>query len=149
MKAYALVLTAMLFLVGLSSVAQQGSPGTASLEKEGTSPESITILWSSGNQDVFENIIMPYFDYSCRTDCWKDMTLFLWGPSVQMLAQNPAVQDELSVMITKGLHVKACSYSAEKYQASARLKAMGVELSYIEEELTSGLKGRMARLVAF
>ena len=147
MKAQAIILTAMIFLLGITTMAQEGSPRTALLEKESSSPESITILWSSGDPDVFENIIWPYFTYSCEQQCWKDMSLFVWGNAVGQLAEKVAWQDKLALLISKGLHVKACRYSTEQCQATEQLTSIGVELSYLEEELTRELKGHTTQLL--
>ncbi len=147
MKPHALFLTAMIFLLGFSVMAQEGSPRTALMKQEASGPESITILWSSGNPDVFDNIIWPYFHYSCEQRCWKDMTLFVWGNAVRQIAEHEAWQDKLALLISKGLKVKACRLSSEQCHATDLLKTMGVELGYIEQELTRELKGRTAQLL--
>jgi len=149
MKPNVILLIAMIFLLGLPSMAQEGSPGTAFLQEKSTSPESVTILWSSNDPDVFYNCIMPYYNYSCEKHCWKEMNLLMWGPSVRLLAENQDLQIDLSELISRGLNVKASKYSMDKFKVTEKMSRLGVEALYIEEDITRELKKGMANLIAF
>ena len=149
MKPHVFLLTALIFLLGYSSMAQEGSPGTAFFQEEETSPESVTILWSSGDPDVFYNCIKPYYNYTCEKNCWNKMNLLLWGPSIRLLKENQDLQDDLAELISRGLKVKASRYSMEKYHLTEKLSKLGMEVLYIEEDITNELKGGMAHLLAF
>ena len=149
MKPHVFLLTAVIFLLGFSSMAQEGSPGTAFFQEEKTSPESVTILWSSNDPGVFYNCITPYYSYSCEKHCWKEMNLLMWGPSVRLLAENQELQDDLSELISKGLKVKVSKYSMDKFKVTQKMSQIGIEVLYIEDDITKELKGGIANLIAF
>lgn len=147
MKASVLFLTVFFVLLSAVVEAQEGSPCSATKKVKEVPMESVTILWSSGDPDVFHNCILPYSAYSCEKHCWKDVTLIMWGPSVRLLSENVDLQVDLGELISKGLKVKACEIAAQRYHVKNQLERIGVEVKSVSDEVTQGLKGQVAHLI--
>ncbi len=43
--------------------------------------EKLVVLWTSGDKEVAEKMVLMYTFNSKRFDWWKDITLVVWGPS--------------------------------------------------------------------
>ena len=53
------------------------------------------------------------------------MNLLMWGPSVRLLAENQDLQVDLSMLISKGLNVKASKYSMDKFKVTEKMSQLG------------------------
>jgi hypothetical protein len=147
MKTSVVFPTVLFVLFCLGVKAQEGAPRSACKQEKAVTKECMTILWSSGDPDVFHNCILPYSTYSCQNECWKEVTLIMWGPSVGLLSENINLQVDLGELISKGLKVKACEIAAQRYHVKNQLERIGVEVKSVNDEVTRGLKGQVAHLI--
>lgn len=142
------VLLCLTIPIVFTSYAQSGSPSNALQVKKENSGSDITILWTSGDRNMFAESIKPYCENCFTNDDHGKLELMAWGPSVCLLAEDEDIQKELESLIEKGLDVKASNRLAEKYGCTERLKEMGAEIVNIDEMLTEFLKKRNTRLVS-
>lgn len=95
--------------------------------------EKLVILWTSGDKEVAEKMILMYTYNSKRFDWWKDVTLVVWGPSQKVLVENKDIQDYVKKIMDQGTAVKACKGCADLYGISDKLEECGVEVKYMGE----------------
>ena len=145
---FIIILLLLIFPALLTCRAQSGSPSKAldALNKEVAG--NITILWTSGERDMFVEGIKPYCEACFQTKSLENMTLMAWGPSVCLLAKDSDLQKKLASLIEKGLEVKASRVLADKYSCKKVLTEMGAEIENINELLTRYLKDETRSLVS-
>ena len=134
--------------VVFTGYAQSGSPSHALLAEKVNSGSNITILWTSGDRNVFVESVKPYCENCFTNNVHEKLALMAWGPSVCLLAEDEDLQKELETLIKKGLDVKASHRLTEKYGCTERLEEMGAEIVNINDLLSEFLKKRTTRLVS-
>lgn len=102
--------------------------------------DTLHILWTSRDKEVFLNMVGMYALNSKRLGWWKNVDLIIWGPSVQLATTDNQIQTELLEMKQAGVHIRACKDCADNYNASAKLEKLGVLVIYMGEPLTEILK---------
>jgi len=95
--------------------------------------EKLVVLWTSGDKEVAEKMVLMYTFNSKRFDWWKDVTLVVWGPSQKVLVENKDIQDLVKNIMDQGTAVKACKGCSDKYGISDKLEELGVEVKYMGE----------------
>jgi len=100
----------------------------------------LLVIWSSADPDVARNVAFMY-THAAKNAHWFDkVRLVVWGPSAKLLAQDEALQKEVRAMIKDGVEVMACVVCADRYKASDKLRALGVEVRGMGNPLTTMLK---------
>jgi hypothetical protein len=112
-------------------------------------PEKLCIIWSSRDPEVARNLVFMYGGNALPKGWWKEVTLVVWGPSQQMLAFDAATRKELTLLQERGVHIIACRACAERYNLTAVLEEMGLEVDYVGAFFTSVLKSREWSSVTF
>ncbi|GIQ86947.1 hypothetical protein KIPB_008890 [Kipferlia bialata] len=71
------------------------------------SAERLAILWTSGDAEVAENMVLMYASNMVRKGWWKteNCTLIIWGPSQRVLASRPDFQEKVKGMMAQGIKV--------------------------------------------
>ena len=95
--------------------------------------EKLVVLWTSGDKEVAEKMVLMYTFNSKRFDWWKDITLVVWGPSQKVLVENKDIQDYVKKIMDQGTAVKACKGCSDMYEISDQLEKLGVEVKYMGE----------------
>ncbi|WP_346859252.1 DsrE family protein [uncultured Draconibacterium sp.] len=95
--------------------------------------EKLVVLWTSGDKEVAEKMVLMYTYNSKRFDWWKDITLVVWGPSQKVLVENKDIQDYVKKIMDQGTAVKACKGCSDMYGVSDKLEELGVEVKYMGE----------------
>ncbi len=95
--------------------------------------EKLVVLWTSGDKEVAEKMVLMYTFNSKRFDWWKDITLVVWGPSQKVLVENKDIQDYVKKIMDQGTAVKACKGCSDMYKISDQLEELGVEVKYMGE----------------
>ncbi len=101
--------------------------------------EKLVVLWTSGDKEVAEKMVLMYTFNSKRFNWWKDITLVVWGPSQKVLVENKEIQEYVKKIQEQGTVVKACKGCADMYEISDQLEGLGVEVKYMGE-LTDYMK---------
>ena len=140
MKTKILVLFVMIIGFGIITdhAAAQMEPAMAATEEIDNS-EKLVVLWTSGDKEVAEKMVLMYTFNSKRFEWWKDITLVVWGPSQKVLVENKDMQDYVKKIMDQGTAVKACKGCSDMYGISEKLEELGVEVKYMGE-LTDYIK---------
>ncbi len=103
-------------------------------------PPGLVILWVSRDPEAARNMAFMYARNSRLKGWWPVVKLVVWGPSAQVLVEDARLKAELGELREAGVELLACKACADRYQAAAGLKALGVEVRYMGEPLSRLLK---------
>lgn len=103
-------------------------------------PSRLAVLWTSGDPEVATKVAFMYTVNAKRQGWFDDVTLIVWGPSANLLAQNQEIQAGVADMAEAGVEVVACKACADSYGVSEILEGLGVEVKYMGRPLTDILK---------
>ncbi|MEG2174512.1 MAG: DsrE family protein [Oscillospiraceae bacterium] len=102
--------------------------------------DRLVIVWLSVDKQAALDMAMLYARDGLLQGWWKQVELILWGPSVEMAAENDAIQQELSILRNIGVTVSACLACAVRYGVTSRLGELGLDVRGMGESLTEYLK---------
>lgn len=100
----------------------------------------LNILWTSRDKDVALKMVFMYARASMKNKWWDAVTLIVWGPTAQLLAEDPELQDQLKILQGVGAKVIACKACADMYGASEKLEELGVDVFFVGEAFTGMLR---------
>ncbi len=100
----------------------------------------LAILWTSGNPAIAKNFVGMYGPHSKRSGWYDEVNIILWGPSNKLLVENAETQALLKSMLAAGVKVYSCLACAQSYGLVDELRALGVDVKYMGQPLTSYLK---------
>jgi len=128
------IIVIMILLIGMSMglEAKENKKGEGQ-QMEIPASEKLVVLWTSGDKEVAEKMVLMYTINSKRFDWWKDITLVVWGPSQKVLVENKDIQDYVKKIQEQGTAVKACKGCSDKYGISDQLEKLDVEVKYMGE----------------
>lgn len=98
--------------------------------------EKLTILWTSGEKDVALKVVLRYAESALEKGLWKQIEILVWGPSVQLAADDENVKAKIESLIAQGVKMKACVVCAEEYGVTQTLEEMHVKLDMVGEDVT-------------
>ena len=102
--------------------------------------EKLVILWTSGERETAETMVFMYAQNSLIHDWWQDVTLVVWGASAKLLGGDEELQEQLFGLKKEGVRLEACKVCAEMGGVSEQLTALGIDVKYMGEVLTSYIK---------
>jgi hypothetical protein len=100
----------------------------------------LLVVWTSGDRDVALKMVLMYTGNAKKHGWWDDVTLLVWGPSQQLLAEDEVLQGEIAASINLGVRVIACKACADSYPVTDKLESLGVEVFYTGVFLTDWIK---------
>jgi hypothetical protein len=103
-------------------------------------PDRLTILWTSADREVAENMVFMYATNSRLEGWWGEVTLLIWGPSARLAARDPKIQEHLCRMKELGVELVACKRCADNYGVADALQEQGVAVFYAGQYLTDRIK---------
>lgn len=129
------ILIVVFLFVGFSFGSSANNPvvKSESQVEEIPASEKLVVLWTSGDKEVAEKMVLMYTFNSKRFNWWKDITLVVWGPSQKVLVENKDIQDYVKKIMEQGTSVKACKGCSDMYGISDKLSELGVEVKYMGE----------------
>ncbi len=98
--------------------------------------KKLNILWTNDNPVTAELMVFMYAIHTKQHGLWDEMTIIVWGATVQLVAENPKIQDLVKKAQNAGVHVSACRSCADGLGATKTLEDLGIELIYWGEPLT-------------
>jgi len=116
--------------------------------EEVTQKDGVLIVWTSADRDVALRMVLMYAGNAKKHGWWDQVTVLVWGPSQQLLAEDEVLQTEIAAGIDLGVRVIACKACADSYPVTEQLESLGVEVFYTGQFLTDWLKDG-APLVTF
>ncbi|MDZ7721891.1 MAG: DsrE family protein [candidate division KSB1 bacterium] len=102
--------------------------------------DSLVILWSTGDADVFSKVIFPYSINAAKQGWWQSVEVLIWGPSANRVKEDKDLHEKLKQAKTSGVTLTACQWCAEQYKAVDVLENLGVDVKYMGKPLTRYLK---------
>jgi hypothetical protein len=116
------------------------SQSKETLLKNFSSKDTLVVLWTSEDPAVAEKVCLMYTHAAAKYDWFKNITLIVWGPSANLLANNKKLQEKIKRMDSDGIHLQACIVCADSYGVSDKLREMGIEVIGMGKPLTQYLK---------
>ncbi|AKH98160.1 DsrE family protein [Halanaeroarchaeum sulfurireducens] len=102
--------------------------------------DELVVLWTSGEKDVAENMVMMYTLNAALNDWWEEVRLLVWGASAGLLESDADLHYWIQELHEAGVHVEACKACAENYDAVEALEDLDVDVYYIGEQFTTYLR---------
>jgi len=96
------------------------------------------ILWTNGDPETSENMVMMYATNSLLHRWWDQVTVIIWGQSQITALENERVKLKIEVAQKAGVKFTACKACAINLKTIDGLKEAGVEVIYWGDKL-SGL----------
>jgi len=105
------------------------------------SEDHLVILWTNADREVALKMIHMYTFNAKRFEWWKEITIIIWGPTAQLMANDQELQEKFKELIEAGIRVKACKGCADQYKGvSEKLESIGIEILYVGKEFTDYIK---------
>ncbi len=101
---------------------------------------SLVVLWSSGDREVALKMVFMYTLNAKLRGWWQDIRFIVWGPSARLLSEDTELQEHIEKMRKAGITLEACKSCADMYGVSRELEALGIEVRYMGEPLTTYIK---------
>lgn len=90
--------------------------------------KKLNILWTNDNPITAELMVFMYAIYSKEQKMWDDVTLIVWGATVQLVMENVDIQALIKKAQKSGIHVTACRSCVNELDAIEALEALDIEL---------------------
>lgn len=104
------------------------------------SDDRLLVLWTSGDREVALKMAFMYALNSKLKGWWNEVRLLVWGPSAKLLSGDIELQDYVKRMNEAGVQIMACRACSDSYGVSETIAALGIEVVYAGEPLTSFIK---------
>ena len=111
--------------------------------------EKLLIVWSSGEKEVAQKLVLLYGSVMLERKYWSEATLMIWGPSAKLLAEDQEVQEAFKKVQASGVVCNACVVCTDDYGVSEQLADMGIALIHTGELLTQALKSDDTKVITF
>jgi hypothetical protein len=99
--------------------------------------KKLNVLWTTAEKDVAIRMIFIYLMDAKGMGWFDEIDLIIWGPSAKLVAQDKQVQQELDFLMQSGINVIACEGCTQAYKVSDQLRALGINVKFMGEPLTS------------
>lgn len=103
-------------------------------------PDRLAVLWTSGDPDVAHRVCLMYTHAAHKNKWFDEVRLIVWGPSANLLANDPKVQGKVKAMMADGMKVEACIACANSYGVTGKLRELGLEVRGMGQPLSTYLK---------
>ena len=95
---------------------------------EEVSERHLHILWTNGDPDTSENMVMMYARNAMLNGWWDKVTVILWGAPQKLIFENEAVRLKMEIARQAGVEFSACISCAINLGVEEALRDMGVEV---------------------
>ncbi len=112
----------------------------AQTEKLKSEPDTLCILWTSGDPDVALKMVFMYANAAKQNGWWNQVELIVWGPSAKLASENKEIRESLTKLIKAGVKTEACKACTDQYGVSEKLAKLGIDVKYMGVPLTEILK---------
>jgi len=114
-----------------------------------TVPDTLVVLWSSDNKEVFTKMVYIYALNAKRAKWWDEVIFIVWGPSAVLLAEDEEVQKSIEKMHEIGIDLEACLWCTNEYNVTEAIKNMQIDVKYMGTQLTKYLKSENHEVITF
>lgn len=98
------------------------------------------ILWTNDSLITAEKMVFMYGINSKLKGWWDEVSIIIWGATVQLVCENKRVQELIEEAQLEGVHISACKACSDQLGATDTLEELGVEVIYQGVPLTEILK---------
>ncbi len=102
--------------------------------------DKVVVVWSSADEMVAKRVVLPYVTNAKKKGWFKDVTLMVWGPSANTVAQSKELQTLVKEAQDAGVYTEACLACADAYGVTPTLEKLGFDMKYIGIPLATYLK---------
>lgn len=110
--------------------------------------KKLNVLWTTAEKDVAIRMIFIYLMDAKGMGWFDEIDLIIWGPSAKLVATDKQVQQELDFLMQSGINVIACEGCTQAYKVTDQLRALGINVKFMGEPLTSILHSE-EKLITF
>jgi hypothetical protein len=119
------------------------------MEERSGKPDTLVVLWSSGDREVATKMVFMYTLNAKRRGWWKEVTLIVWGPSAKLLTEDRELQERIEEMRQAGVEFFSCKACSDSYGVSESLEKLGIKVTYMGESFTQMLKDEYKQVITF
>jgi hypothetical protein len=119
------------------------------MEEKSGKPDTLVVLWSSGDREVATKMAFMYTLNAKRMGWWKEVTLLVWGPSARLLTEDSELRERIEQMRQAGVELLACKACSDSYGVSEGLEKLGIKVTYMGEPFTQILKDEHKKVITF
>jgi len=94
------------------------------------------VLWTNDNLITAEKMVFMYTINSLTQGWWEEVTLIIWGATVQLVSENKEIQKMVHDALKAGVQVTACKACADQLGVAQILKDQKIEVKYWGAPLT-------------
>ncbi|MEM1424674.1 MAG: DsrE family protein [Planctomycetota bacterium] len=124
-----------------------GASAMAAQDGGGASPDTLFMLWTSGDPDVAHRMALMYSHAAKRFGWYDDVTLIVWGPSQRLLCADKDLKAKINEMQDDGVKVEACIACAQTYGLVDDLKQLGLPVIGQGGPLSNAMKDPMVSVL--
>ena len=110
------------------------------VEDQVNTDNALVIIWTTQDPEVAENMVFMYAKNAKARGWWEDVRLVIWGPSANLMAENPGLHKHIQDLTDAGVQILACKACADNYGVASALEDLGINVMYMGEPLTQYLK---------
>lgn len=136
----------LILIVGL--VALSFAPLAAQKVAADSTASKLVVVWTSGDPEVAESMVLMYTHAAKVNNWFKDVTLIIWGPSQKLLTGSVRFQEKVKKMQEDGVVVEACIACSNMLGTTDQLKACGITVKGMGTPLSNYLKSG-AKVLSF
>ena len=105
-----------------------------------TTPNKLVIVWVTRDKEAAMNMAFMYARNSKVRGWWDQVELVIWGPSAPLILDDPDLQEEIRLLQSVGVAVKACKACTNRYGVTEELMAFGIDVQSMGLPLTQDLQ---------
>ena len=98
------------------------------------------VLWTNDNPVTAEKMVFMYTVNSLIHGWWENVTLIVWGATIQLVSENADIQAKIREALDAGVHITACKACADQLGVTQTLEELKIEVKYWGAPLTELLK---------
>ena len=102
--------------------------------------DKLTILWTTDNETTIRNMVFMYAKNAKIQGWFEEVKIIIWGASSYKLAETEWIQNEMKDLVYAGVEAVACLACSDNLGITPKLKALGIEVRYVGQELSEVLK---------
>ncbi len=97
---------------------------------------ALVVIWSSSDKEIALKTALAYPLNSKLNGWMQNVTVLVWGPSVQLLAKDKDIQNVFIHMKQAGVTVYVDKKCVDEYQAAKDIEALNLEVRSLGKPLT-------------
>jgi hypothetical protein len=97
---------------------------------------ALVVIWSSADKEIALKTALAY-PLNSKLNGWiQNVTVLVWGPSVQLLAKDKEIQNVIIHMKQAGVTVYVDKKCVDEYQFSKEIEGLNLEVRSLGKPLT-------------